>query len=178
MDSLRVRLTKQMIENALLALLEEKNLEKITVLELCKKAEVNRTTFYKYYGSPFDVLESIIESFFCGLREASHIDNNGNIFSENMLHYLYENKEKCLILLDYLPYETFTKRLLNIDAFESQFIDLFSDVYTEEQKEYLLNAYRHAIFGILSYWLHQKRPLSTDELQDITNKLAQNILFK
>ena len=34
-------------------------IEKITIKELCMTAGINRTTFYKYYGSQYDVLNEI-----------------------------------------------------------------------------------------------------------------------
>lgn len=64
MENQRVRITKRMLKEALLALLAEKPLGKITVYELCQRAEVNRTTFYKYYGSPQELLDEICSECF------------------------------------------------------------------------------------------------------------------
>lgn len=66
-----------MPKNALIELLGEKPLEKITVYEICRKAQINRTTFYKYYGSPSDLLEDVEKDFFREVEErfqgASHL---------------------------------------------------------------------------------------------------------
>lgn len=43
--------TAQLMDEALLNLLETKDFEYITVSQLCKKAGVNRTTFYLHYLS-------------------------------------------------------------------------------------------------------------------------------
>ena len=48
-QSRRVVKTKKEIETAYLELLEQKPQGKITVKEVCERAMVNRTTFYKYY---------------------------------------------------------------------------------------------------------------------------------
>ena len=53
----RTMLSRQLIRNALLAILYEKKLCNVTVKELCERAQVNRVTFYKYYGSPFEVMD-------------------------------------------------------------------------------------------------------------------------
>ena len=45
----RILNTKKKVTNTLLVLLKKQHLEDITVLELCEKADINRTTFYKYY---------------------------------------------------------------------------------------------------------------------------------
>ncbi|MCR5154256.1 MAG: TetR/AcrR family transcriptional regulator, partial [Lachnospiraceae bacterium] len=55
----RTRYTKKMIQEVFLDLLEKKNIEKITVKEICDKAEINRATFYKYYDNAFDLLAKL-----------------------------------------------------------------------------------------------------------------------
>lgn len=39
------------MDKALFALLEEKDFEFITIKEICKKAQVNRSTFYLHYDN-------------------------------------------------------------------------------------------------------------------------------
>lgn len=45
------------MDEALLALLESKDYEYITVKEICQKAGVNRTTFYLHYETIDDLLK-------------------------------------------------------------------------------------------------------------------------
>ena len=63
-ENQRVRITKMLLKDALTKLLYEKKIEKVTVSELCEAAGVNRSTFYKHYGSQFDVLDDIEKDFF------------------------------------------------------------------------------------------------------------------
>ncbi len=58
-ENRRVRMTRAMVRGALLELLDEKPLGDISVTELCARADINRTTFYKHYGTPDDVLRDI-----------------------------------------------------------------------------------------------------------------------
>ena len=46
MENQRVRLSKALLKEALVRLLETKPLDKITIYELCAEAQINRTTFY------------------------------------------------------------------------------------------------------------------------------------
>ena len=48
-DNRRVRMTKKLIKDAYLELLESNPSEKISVTDVCKVADVNRSTFYMYY---------------------------------------------------------------------------------------------------------------------------------
>ena len=56
---LRVQLTKKMIRETFLDLLKEKPLSKITVKEICEKAQINRGTFYKHYYDTYDLMEQL-----------------------------------------------------------------------------------------------------------------------
>ena len=61
----RTRYTRQVIKEAFLKLLEEKEYPKITVTEICRLAEINRGTFYLHYYDTADVLDlSLIHIFF------------------------------------------------------------------------------------------------------------------
>lgn len=53
--------TKQALWNALCSLIESKKIQDITVSQICRKANINRTTFYKYYSLPIDILSEHVE---------------------------------------------------------------------------------------------------------------------
>lgn len=57
----RVRYTKLKIKDTFFQLLEKKDYLLITITELCEKAEINRTTFYKHYLDIHDLLEKLEE---------------------------------------------------------------------------------------------------------------------
>ena len=54
--------TASLMNESLLILLEKKELDYITVNEICKQAGVNRSTFYLHYESTNDLLEECIEN--------------------------------------------------------------------------------------------------------------------
>ena len=54
---------QKLLHQALLLLLQKKPLDKISVSELCKKAGVNRTTFYNHYTAPSDILYELVQQF-------------------------------------------------------------------------------------------------------------------
>lgn len=55
----RIAITKRLIHEALLRLLETKSIDKINVTELCNESGINRATFYRHYNMPRDVLLEI-----------------------------------------------------------------------------------------------------------------------
>src|SRR6266568_9485989 len=54
---LRVRRTRKLLWEALMAELSERAFEEITVKEICERAMVHRTTFYKHYEDKYALLE-------------------------------------------------------------------------------------------------------------------------
>lgn len=49
------------MDEALIALLEKKDLEYITVKEICEEADVNRSTFYLHYETVGDLVDETTE---------------------------------------------------------------------------------------------------------------------
>ena len=58
-ENRRVRMTKRLMKDAMLELLEKQDLAGISVTAICNTADVHRSTFYKYYSDPADLLSEI-----------------------------------------------------------------------------------------------------------------------
>ena len=71
----RIKRTKTAIFNAVLDLTIEKGSTKITVLELCKKADINKSTFYLHYKSMDDCLQKCFTTILDGIEKTSKIVN-------------------------------------------------------------------------------------------------------
>lgn len=55
----RVRITKQVIRESLIELLQEYPISKISVKMICDVADINRSTFYAHYKNQNDLLDQI-----------------------------------------------------------------------------------------------------------------------
>lgn len=64
----RVRYTRMVIKNSFLELLQEKPVSRITVTEICRRSHINRTTFYKHYMDPLDLMEKLEEELLQSVR--------------------------------------------------------------------------------------------------------------
>lgn len=56
---MRVVKTRRAIRKALIELAEEKDVDKITVKELCERAEISKPAFYSHYGNIYDVIDEV-----------------------------------------------------------------------------------------------------------------------
>lgn len=60
----RAKQTDELIVRTFLEIMQKKTLNKITVKEICDKAQINRTTFYKHYLDVYDLNEKIEKGLF------------------------------------------------------------------------------------------------------------------
>ena len=72
----RSKYTRMIIKDTFLELLKEKSYDKINVSQICKNAEITRTTFYLHYSN-------LDEVFFETLDEALEISKNSVKLEEN-----------------------------------------------------------------------------------------------
>src|SRR6516165_6206151 len=71
---LRVRRTHKLLWEALMAELSERSIEEITVSDICERAMVDRTTFYKHYEDKYALLEQGIRQMYDDLlAEEEHL---------------------------------------------------------------------------------------------------------
>ncbi len=101
-ENQRIAISKRLLKEALLDLIKEKDISKISITELCEKAQINRATFYRHYNVPQDVLIDI---------ELELIDKAQNIaplpttikgalpYLEKMFTYAYDNAELVRTLI-------------------------------------------------------------------------------
>lgn len=58
---LRVRRTQKLLREALIALIEERGFDALTVGEIAERAMVSRAAFYRHYQDKYDLVEKIFE---------------------------------------------------------------------------------------------------------------------
>ena len=67
---IRITKTKTAIHNTFLELRSKKPLEKITIKELCEKAQINKSTFYSHYKDIFDLSDQFETEVVASVIEA------------------------------------------------------------------------------------------------------------
>lgn len=61
---MRIIKTKKALRNAIHELLKTTTFEKLTVSQICKKAEINRVTFYSHYVDKYELLQDYLENLY------------------------------------------------------------------------------------------------------------------
>lgn len=75
------RRSRRLIREAFLALLEERDLEKITVVDIVNRADVTRSTFYVHYPDIYGIVEEIQNEII-----SRHLEEFSQIEYRTMLH--------------------------------------------------------------------------------------------
>ena len=107
MESRKNRYTKKVILESLGDLIRKKPLAKITVTELCDLADINRSTFYRYYEDVYDVIQKSEEILYndllkvsiSGLHLSEKMGSISPLLIRNCLKTIFKNKDLYLLLI-------------------------------------------------------------------------------
>ncbi|MDQ6596673.1 TetR/AcrR family transcriptional regulator [Bacillus salipaludis] len=118
----RILRTRQLIKEALIDLLQEVDINKITVNRIAERATINRVTFYLHYKDIPDMLEKMaqemaedIESIMGSTTYDQNSDKNIDFVKlETLLEYIAENDKFYKVVLNSRRSPIFTERLLTI----------------------------------------------------------------
>ena len=177
------------MDEALIALLEKKGFEYITIKELCAEAGVNRSTFYLHYETMMDLLEETL----------AHLNRKFNSYFEVNEKSIREKidsghgKDLIFITREYLvPYLEFVKDHKSTFVAATKKPEMFASDYSykllsdkvffpimdrfnipEAEQTYILMFYIKGIRGILSYWIEQG---CVDPVESITDLIIRLIM--
>lgn len=99
---LRTVKTEQAIKNAFTLLRSKKELEKITVKELCAEARINKSTFYSHYTDIYalsDTLEEeVVDSITKGVLHPEYFEENPAEFTRELFYAYFAQNSLIMIL--------------------------------------------------------------------------------
>lgn len=172
---LRVQQTEQMIRMALVHLMETKPVEKITVTELCKKANINRNTFYAHYYRPADVLEQIFDNWEIDIHLFDYFDDPYAI-TQKYVQLLVDHPDllKLMKSTDLMHNQLF-RHLLS--TFQSHTIATWQQLRPDLTKEELTKRYLYAEGGSLALivdWVEHDMEQSSTSLANTLLAYAMN----
>lgn len=85
---LRIEKTKKSIINSFIEIRSKKELEKITVKELCEKAQINKSTFYSHYHDIYDLAEQleteVVQSIIEQVNHPEYVIEKPELFSQEL----------------------------------------------------------------------------------------------
>lgn len=153
----RVRLTRNLLKNALVQLMQENHISKISVRALCDVADINRSTFYAHYTDQYDLLIKIEQEALDNLNKYLNnqdLDENHPLSVQvltRVLEYIKENEELFKALLSENCDTAFQKNLMEIAQVISSQQNPSLD---ERNQDYIKIFGLTGTISILQKWLH------------------------
>jgi AcrR family transcriptional regulator len=163
-ENRRTKMTKLLIRTALIELMQEKSFPSITIREICDRADLNRTTFYKHYTDQEAVLEEIeaelVRRTMEYMKDVGH--NVETIeFIEEFLKYVRENADLYRVLFSGRDHED--KMISYMQNVLKQLRPNLPD-FGPGQEKYVLSFLMHGCFHVLLTWIEQDFSLPEKEL--------------
>jgi AcrR family transcriptional regulator len=178
----RVRRTRELLRGALLALIQEKGYDRITVQDILDRADVGRSTFYAHFRDKDDLLLSGFDDVRAALDAERGAVESGTgkraAFLRPML-VVFEHVEGHRHFWGALTHKGGADLITRIlresvdelvrEHFRSQFAGVKGD---EMQLEAAMQFVAGACMALVIWWLDNEVPYSADEIHSIFRGLA------
>lgn len=180
----RTKYSQKMMKDALIGLLEENDLNEITVTDICSTADVNRGTFYRYYRDVDDLFNQIEEEFterIFRLFPELGSGEDGSWMNESVLEkallLILENKDFVRVVQ---KGNTTSRMVKNILMFiQPYFVRLIRDSVqeiTEEETAYMFEFMIGGTTNAFVKWINDDMEVPIERMQKILMKMIASAL--
>ena len=160
----RRRESQQKIEKVFLQLIQTREVENITVSDICKLAKLNRSTFYANYMDIDDLVEkiniSVQHEFAAIYKDDSKAGHNPNSYLK-MFRYIKENQ---------IFFKTYFKLKFDTNSTSTYFHeDLALKYYDNQYIDYHIEFFKAGLNAIIKKWLDNDCKESPEVMLEILN---------
>ncbi len=176
----RTRLSKILLKNALMDLLSEKgSVTKISVRELCERADLNRSTFYAHYSEPKELLEEVEAELLDATREhlqkiGAENDIGAHRYLLSFLIYIKENDKPFRTLLIDAGDPEFRSKFMQQSII--QFVENLNISFPKEQEQYIYSYILNGSTGVIIQWMRSDYSIDENALVDLLFFINQSAL--
>lgn len=176
----RTRLSKILLKNALMDLLSEKgSVTKISVRELCERADLNRSTFYAHYSEPKELLEEVEAELLDATREhlqkiGAENDIGAHRYLLSFLIYIKENDKPFRTLLIDAGDPEFRLKFMQQSII--QFVENLDIAFPKEQEQYIYSYILNGSTGVIIQWMRSDYSIDENALVDLLFFINQSAL--
>lgn len=176
----RTRLSKILLKNALMDLLSEKgSVTKISVRELCERADLNRSTFYAHYSEPKELLEEVETALLDATREhlqriGAENDIGAHRYLLSFLIYIKENDKPFRTLLIDAGDPEFRSKFMQQSII--QFVENLNISFPKDQEQYIYSYILNGSTGVIIQWMRSDYSIDENALVDLLFFINQSAL--
>lgn len=178
-ENQRITLTKKLLQEGLLRLLEAKPLDKISVTELCKESGINRATFYNHYNSPQELLTDLEKRMTIELKATIGTPTTADeiiLHTEKVCTYFHENARTILTLHRAHSDDDLKDALYALNQnFQLYRLKRNYTGSMDPHSLHLVSVFFYlGCYYIMLEWLERELPLTPKEVADLMIRLASD----
>lgn len=171
-ENQRVAISKRLLKDGLLRLLNKKHITNISVSELCEEASINRTTFYRHYQTAHDVLMEIELDFMNAFYEVPAPTKNINdirTHTVRMCNFLYDHRETAKLFIRNNTDNDFRLLFQNYaDDFVASRAVYYKGKQVNANTLHLMTTFfAYGVYSMVCQWLIEEIPMSPSEVADL-----------
>ena len=156
---------KECLADALIKLLKEKPIEKITIPEISKLSGVGRTTYFRNFTSKNEMLTFKLVQLWKRWAKDQELKERKDFSLNNALSFFQFNYNiKNLLELIY------EKNLQNV-VYDAFYIVMMPQLGTNALECYKSHFYSYGLFGLLDEWIKRGFYESPEEMAEFVNKI-------
>lgn len=158
------------IELVFVELLQKHNIKDVSVTDICKLAQINRSTFYANYLDIYDLMNKLKENMISEFNELYKEEVETGYNSSNYLKLFYHIKENQIFYRTYfkLQLDNIDMKLLPYDT------DYAKEYYNDKHIGYHIDFFKAGLTAIIKKWLDNNCDISPEELFEILKSEYQN----
>lgn len=171
-ENQRVILTKRLLKDSLIQMLKQENIYKISIRELCENAGINRSTFYKYYGSQYDLLSemenellSYVQKSICDVGYLSKMEDI-HLLSV-ILQYLEDNIELTRLLINNNVDPEFPRKLIRLTQSQESVKQRLTKYCSPQHQEYLFTFIVYGGYNMIGSWINRDDREPAQEIAEL-----------
>lgn len=170
--------TQKNLIDAFLSLNKEQEIQKITINNICKLANYNRSTFYQYFSDIYELRNFIENSLLNNLNALLKTYLN-KMLSENYLNYFLDfyskNAEAFLTLLGRNGNPAFYKKIK--DSIKPTIFSAFSIDSSIIECGYIVEFTMSAMTNTITYWFENEKNLSKQQLSQLLYSIISDSII-
>ncbi len=170
----RVRRTRSLLQQSLIRLMEEKELQDISVKELADLADINRGTFYLHYTDIYDMLHRIEDELFVefndildrNLDKEAQLTTHKAVLAE-VFSFLERHYDLSRVMIGPHGDSAFVNGLKNL--VKERLMRLVPDA--DPPGEYYYSFIVSGYVGVIETWLKSPSPLPAEEMAELCSHM-------
>ena len=179
-----VKKTKRAFADSLVELSKDRQLNKITVKEICEKAELSRNAFYFHYKDINnligDIEDNIISEIQNMLKDIENIGFPRSIYAtiDGFIDLFEARKDTVLMLMDKSFSTSFTIRISRMfSEFNYKFFRDFHGDNSRVSYEFFYIYLSGGLYDVVRYWLDNQEKMDKASLKALCYVLIKRLLL-